>query len=447
MIILGGGISGLSIRYFLSQYQPHLDITLLEKDNHLGGLIQSNNRQNFFFESGARTFKASKSHALLRLIQELGMEKELLVSRKEASGRYLWKDEKLQPLPKHPLALFSSPLVRPLIPSLLKEWKQKSFVGDESIHSFVSRRLGAKAAKTLFDPMTLGIYAGDIEKLSVKSCFPALKKLEEEHGSITKGMLKKKKKSLLYPEGVSSSSLFTLKAGVGSLIEKLAEKGEGEIVFNALATNVHFKETQVEVEAGGKTFTADHLFCALSAKGAEGLTKSWDANVATFFQNLEHVSLSVIHLGFNQKLLKQEGFGYLIPSIEREEILGVVFDSSAFPDQNMAKLETRLTVMMGGAFHPEHHLKDKDKRLKEALKGIQTHLGIIEKPAYTHVVDYPNGIPQFTVGHQERKEAFQKIARQKYPHVTFLGNYLDGVAVSDCVANAKELALLDKLDV
>ena len=440
IIILGGGISGLSLRYYLSRKYPDMKITLIEKENRLGGVIQSERKGGFFFEKGPRTFKASKSQSLLQLICDLGMENEILVSEKNAARRFLWKDDKLHSIPMHPLPLITSPLTRKLIPSMMTEWSKKVGEDDETVHSFAKRRLGVYAAEVFFDPMTLGIYAGDIRKLSMLSCFPSLKELEKKHGSITKGLFKKKKKNFVYPEGVRPSCLFTLKEGVESLVPKLKDAGRGEIVLGTAIQDMQFKEGKVSVSDGSRVWEGDHLFCALSAKGAFRLTRSWGHQVTDFFNEMEMASLSVIHLGFESRLLKEEGFGYLIPSSEGEKILGVIFDSSVFPEQNHRKLETRLTVMMGGAFHPKHHENSEKTRVAQALEGIEKHLGIKAAPMYTHATEYVQAIPQFKVGHAKRVASLRQTLQEKYPQITLLGNYLDGVSLSDCVAGAAKLA-------
>lgn len=440
VIILGGGISGLSLRYFLTKYRSHLEVVLLEKKNRLGGVIESQNKGGFFFEKGPRTFKASKSHDLLNLITNLGLTEEIVVSRKRAARRFLWTDHSLHALPKNPVSFLTSRLTRKLLPVFLREWKQSSQEGDETIYQFIVRRLNSYAADVLFDPMVLGIYGGDIRKLSILSCFPSLKELEKNCGSLTRGLLKKKKKTaFLYPQKMKSSSLFTLKKGLETLITKLSDEGEGKIHLGTFAEQVYFNRGKVQVVANGGLLEGDHLFCALSCQGASQLTRMWGQEIQTFFEKIARVSISIVHLGFQENLLKKEGFGYLVPSKEGEVILGTVFDSSAFPDQNCLESETRFSVMMGGAFYPNYHQNDSFQKIEEGLRGVQKHLGIRAEPVWKDVTDYSEAIPQFGVGHQERTASFRELVRQTYPLVTFLGNYLDGVSMNDCVANAREI--------
>lgn len=395
ILIAGGGISGLAMRYRLSKTYPDAEITLIEKSNRLGGCIASTHSP-YFFEGGPRTFKASRSPHLLALIEELGLSKELIFSSPHAKKRYLWTEGKLQPLPTSPLGLFS-PLMRPLLPALLKEWKQPyPWEGDETIASFVKRRLGTYAAETLFDPLTLGIYAGKIEELSISACFPQLKALEMEYGSLTKGFLKKKKEK-------KRRGLFTLRGGIETLIRALAEKGRGEIHLNrALESLDH-----------------EHLVLALPAPAAATFFKD-DPAARTFFDHLPTASLTAVNIAYDAPLLKEQGFGYLVPTKEKEMILGTVFDSSLFPSQNRLN-ETRLTVMMqnGGE--------------NEALDALNRHLRISRAPSHLQVTHYPHAVPQFQVDHLKRLKLFEKHLATHYPHITCIGNYLRGASLEHCV--------------
>jgi oxygen-dependent protoporphyrinogen oxidase len=399
IVIAGGGISGLTARYYLSRKYPDAEITLYEKSDRLGGVVHSVN-EGFFFERGPRTFKVSRSQALLSLIHELGLEEEILYSSKTSQKRYLWKNRKLS---------LMQTFFPKMIPALLKEWKKPyPWGGDESIETFVTRRLGSYVAETFFDPLTLGIYAGDIRKLSIRSCFPTLKALEMEHGSLTKGWIKSKRTK--EPKG-----LFTLKGGLTLLIQKLAEKGRGEICLN----------TPYETLQHG----VDRHILALPLS-AMPFFFQFDPEACSFFESMESVSLSAVNVAFNKKVLKKKGFGYLVPSSEKEEILGVIFDSCVFPTQNHRENETRLTVMLKES-HPE-------VAREKALRALHAHLGISEAPAYCHVQHYPHAIPQYLVGHQERARAFLNYLSQTYPQLTCIGNYLQGVSLNDCISIASK---------
>ena len=441
MIILGGGISGLSLRYFLRKNHPDMEITLLEKNHVVGGLLQTTTDAPYFFERGARTFKASRSKPLLTLLEDLGMLDQIVLSDPISSSRFIWKNNTLHKLPNHPLALITSKLITPLFFPFLKEWRiSPSLLPDESIYEFVTRRFSTYMAETFFDPLTLGIYAGDIKKLSIKSCFPFLKELEVRYGSITKGMLKKKRRSTNFPvPKMKGSSLFTLKNGLNDLIEALAKKDRGEILTNSKVEKVNFIDQKVQVHFNGRSMEADHLFCALPCREAALLFH--DEKVSSFFSKIETVGLAVVNIGFKEDCLPCNGFGYLIPSGEKDEVLGVVFDSKIFPSQNQNFSETRVSVMIGGAFHPETLKKSKEECARIALHALKSHLKIDELADYVNVTKYPQTIPQYHVGHINRVEELENFLEANYPQVTLLGNYLHGVAVNDCIAIAQKKAI------
>lgn len=391
IVIAGGGISGLSARYFLSKRYPDAEIVLYEKSDRLGGCVETSHSP-YFFERGPRTFKVSRATELLALVKELGLEDELLYSDKSARRRYLYKKGKL-----HQLGL---PFIFPMLPALLKEWKQPySWGDDESIATFVTRRFGKEVAENLFDPLTQGIFAGDIHHLSVKACFPELKAMEENYGSITRALFKQKKEK-------KGKGLVTLKRGLQVLINRLVEAGKGEIHLNTPLTSLDH----------------ERVVLALPVGGAASLFKE-DQEIQTFFDAIKENTIHVINVAFAHPVLKRKGFGYLIPSSEKEKIMGVVFDSSIFPEQNKEK-ETRLTVM----------LREGDVEI--ALEGLKRHLGIDEDPKEVFHKVWKKGIPQYGVGHLNRVEAFETYLKKHYPHVTCIGNFLRGVSVNHCIAQS-----------
>lgn len=391
IVIAGGGISGLSARYFLSKRYPHAEITLYEKSERLGGCIESS-CSPYFFERGPRTFKVSRAGDLLALVKELGLESELLYSDKSAHNRYLYRKGKL-----HKIGLSS---LLPFLPHLISEWNKPQGLGeDESIATFVTRRLGKEVAETLFDPLTQGIFAGDIHHLSIKACFPELKRMEEKEGSITQGLLKKKRVK-------TEKGLVTLKRGLQVLIERLVEKGRGKIHLNTPLTSLDYEQVVLALPAGG---------AAPFFKG--------DRNIETFFSAIEEKTVHVVNVVYSQPVLKRKGFGYLVPSSEQENIMGVVFDSSIFPEQNREK-EERLTVML------------KEGHINTALEALKRHLGIHETPLSVFHRAWEKGIPQYGVGHLKRVEAFEKHLKKQYPHVRCIGNFLRGVSINHCIAQA-----------
>lgn len=399
ILIAGGGISGLAARYYLSKRYPEAEIVLFEKSDRLGGCIETF-YEPFFFEKGPRTFQASRAPALLSLIDALGLSGDLLYSSREANRRFIWKGGKL-----HSLSPFS-PLILPILVPFLNEWRRpSSFEEDESIATFASRRLGRYAAETFFDPLTLGIFAGDSRKLSVSASFPTLKAMEREYGSLTHAFFKRKK-------GPKKKGLFTLRGGLQTLIDRLVEKGRGEICLKTPLTD--FSQ-------------GSNVVLALSSQGLKALF-SRDVSAQKYLGPIEEASLSVVNIAYSKDLLMKKGFGYLVPSSENEKILGATFDSAIFPEHNQSKDETRLTVML------------REGDVDVALEGLQRHLGITSTPSFTSLKKWDNIIPQYHVGHLKRIESFKNHLKKHYPQVGCIGNAFDGVSLNHCVLLAAQIA-------
>jgi protoporphyrinogen/coproporphyrinogen III oxidase len=413
VVILGAGISGLSLAFFLSD---HFEVTVLEKRKRAGGWLQTESTSGFLFERGPRTFRKAHSPLLLALIEELNLKGELIDSAPEAKRRYLWMDGHLQSFPK---LLLKSAFLLPV----LKEWAIPANRSDESISTFATRRFNREVAERLFDPLTLGIYAGEIDHLSMKACFPRLKQWEEEYGSVTLGFLAQKRSK-------EPSPLFSLKTGVQSLIDALVKRLEGKMRCNQEVKALRFSEQEVEVITQGGSLHADLLFSALPVHAIAELFQPHDALLGQELAAIRSKSLQVVHLGYSQRVLPLSGFGYLVPRREKEQILGVVFDSAIFPQHNHHQEETRLTVM----------LNDSPDPIAASVEALQRHLNISARPELSRSVSMQEAIPQYAVGHLERIAALQKRVQSLFPRCVLVGNYLTGISVEACIATAKTAA-------
>ena len=332
--ILGGGISGLTQAYQL--HKLGCSVTVYEKSERLGGCIETS-LEPYFFERGPRTFMVDRGAALLKLIDEVGLSSELIFA--ERTHRYLYYKNKLRNIPKHYLAL-----------ALLTEWMRPKGPKDETIAEFGYRRLGKKVTDYLLEPMSLGIFAGDIHHLSIQTCFPYFKEMEQRFGSLSRGFLHQKKTA-------KDGRLFTLKRGMQSLIECLGQN------------------LKIVLNYDGPLPEAEVVIKALPPRLLD--------------PELPMNTLATVNLAFDEPVLSKEGFGYLVPSVEKEPILGVIFDSSVFPQQNKTPHETRITVMM------------REANPSLAIETIQRHLLIKKDPVYVHSTEYKKALPEFPVGYLE----------------------------------------------
>jgi protoporphyrinogen/coproporphyrinogen III oxidase len=419
--ILGAGISGLSLAHFLLRRNPTCEISLFEKGAQAGGWIESDTSTGFLFEGGPRIFKASRCKELLELTASLGLADELIFSAPSANVRYLFSDGRLQRFPTNLFGFLTSPLTRGLLLALTKEWAIAARRGgDESIFDFASRRFGVKVAEQLFDPIALGIYAGDIRRLSMRACFAPLKKWEEECGSVTKGALKSFKKR-------QSSALFSFKGGMSTLVDALVQSSGAKFYFGREIKAFNMEKDAIEL--GGERF--DHLFIALPAHAAAKLFLPHDAAIASELASLSFQSVTVVNLGYSQRLDYPQGFGYLIPTKEGEKILGAIFNSAIFPEHNSHPHESRFTFMIR---------ENGQEALEIALEGMRRHLKIFARPDAVLVKKVKEGLPQYEVGHVDKIARLEAALKERLPRCSLLGNYLHGPSVNDCVRLSQRMS-------
>ncbi|MGH2637827.1 MAG: protoporphyrinogen oxidase [Rhabdochlamydiaceae bacterium] len=411
IIILGGGISGLTLAYDLAKHQDRFQIRLIEKSDHLGGWIDTDTSTGFFFEKGPRLFRGSRSPHFLALTKEIGLHSELIESKKEGQGRYLWMEGKLRKIP-----IVSWDLVK----GLIKEWKAPPLKEiDESVWDFACRRFNQSIAEHIFDPLVVGIYGGDIRKVSVRSCFPLYKSLEEQHGSILKGLLKQQR--------FKGPFMFGFHRGMKSVIQRLQERTSIPFHLEEEVISIVQKNEKFQVKTSKGIYEADYLFSALPAPIIGKL-------LIPELLNLSMEGVTIVNLGYGKNVLKKKGFGYLVSSKEKEDVLGVVFNSMTFPQYNRLPQETRLTVKL------KNSMISDDEARSLALKGLSKHLGITAQPDVSMVIRAPRVFPQFLVGHHSRMQTLEEELAKRYPCLKLVGNYLYGVGVNDCIARARSVA-------
>lgn len=438
IVILGAGISGLALGWFLKQrFGNAINLTFLENSSRIGGWIQTIEKEGFLFELGPHSCRPfGTHHCTLPLIADLGLSEKIITAGTAAQKRYLYLNKELTLLPYNASSFLRSSLKLPLLYGAMRDLIASRGSGeDESIYSFIGRRFGTKIAETLVDPLTTGIYAGDIRQLSIRSCFSTLYRYEQEYGSVIRGMFANKE------EG-KKQEIFSFQEGMETLIHALGSHLKPSIQFSCYAKELSFSRDGIEVAtSNGSLLHADFLFSAIPAPAFAELLTAHDPALAELLKSIQSVSIATVNFGFHKQVLKSSGFGYLIPSSENEEVLGMIWDSCIFPEQNGHSSDTRLTVMIGGAKMASiFNSLDKEDFLQIALRALEEQLQIKDTPAVAHLSIARSAIPQYTVGHADRIRKIEQKTAQLSSKTFFLGNSYYGVSINDCIAEAKRLA-------
>lgn len=444
IIILGAGITGLSLAWFLkNRYQDSISITIIEKTDRVGGWLQTITQDGFLFELGPHSYRVQKDNsATLELIESLGIQDKVIFPDPAAHQRHLLFQQRLLPFPRNVFGCLTSPLMRGVGKALWRDLKAPiSCNQDESIYAFMERRLGTELTERLIDPLVSGIYAGDMRKLSIKSCFPQLWKWEQQNGSLLKGSFSRKSEPSNFSnfiKQVNKHGLYSFQEGIKTLPSELEKHLKENLLLSSHATALQFHKESIDVVlSNGKLLKADYLFSTLPAGALADLVEPHHVRAAQNLKSIPYTSVAVVNLGYRAPLLRKKGFGFLIPQQEKESALGMIWDSAVFPSHNRQNAETRLTVMMGGSKHPEITALGSSEHYTIARQLVAKHLNIHQLPDTFHPYIAKEAIPQYQVGHQERVVSIKTDLGALSSRLFCLGSAFEGVSINDCIRQAQ----------
>jgi oxygen-dependent protoporphyrinogen oxidase len=460
VVIIGGGIAGLSTAWYLQkQAVDHglaLHYTVLERSSRWGGKILTEHVHGygdrpFVVEGGPDSFITQKPWAL-QLARELGLETALLGTNDDRRKIYILHKGRPTPMPEgvllivptkiKPFAL--SPLISPLgklrmgldlfIPP-------KTDGADETLADFITRRLGHEALDKIAEPLMSGIYNAEAERQSLLATFPRFRALEEKHGSLIKGMLASRKAR----QGANQSparrplSMFvSLTEGMQELVRALPAQLNGDLRLNASVVQVgrtgrHFRLTLDD----GQRLEADDVVLAVPAYRAAGLLEDIAPQAAAGLDAIRYVSTGTISLAFrSQDVHLPQGFGLVIPRSEGRLINAVTISSTKF-DHRAPAGHVLLRVFFGGSRRPEMMAVDDDQLLVTVLSELGDVLNIAVRPLFWRIYRWHKANPQYDVGHLERVQAIEEALP---PGLYLTGSPYRGIGVPDCVHQGQQTA-------
>jgi oxygen-dependent protoporphyrinogen oxidase len=451
VIIVGGGLSGLSFAYRLQQAAPRVEITLLEKDNRPGGKIHTEGRDGFRVEHGPNGFLDTKP-TTAALCRELGLGDRLIAATEAADkNRYLFLRDRLERLPDGFGAFLRSRVLswRGKLALLSERFRAARRDGaDESIDGFARRRAGDEVADVLADAFVTGIHAGDPKLLSLRATFPRLAELEERHGSVMKGFAAAAKERRAQAKARGEvyqrpGKMWSFREGLQALINGLRANLRRPPLLGAAVRRIERHEGRPAwiVQGDGQDrWNADAVVLACPAYEQATMLADLDAELAGRINGIPYNRVAVVALGYRQQdvPLSLDGFGFLVPQRDRRDLLGVQWCSSIFPDRAPPGL-VLLRAMCGGWSRAEMVGWD-DARLLAAVRAeLRVAMGVTAEPVFHRIVRWERAIPQYHLGHLERV-AWVEERTKRNPGLFLAGNAYRGVAMNDCTERAVGLA-------
>jgi oxygen-dependent protoporphyrinogen oxidase len=433
--VLGSGITGLSVAYYLKKHNPTAGVIILEEKSVSGGVIESGSFGDCVVEWGPRGIRTKGNGQLvLEMVEDLGLWDDIIFADDKAKKRYLYHDNKLQVLPHSFFSFIRSPYLVLFVKAMFKDLSAKKVEEDETIAEFTDRHFGEEFRDLFFDSMVSGIWAGDVSKMSISATLPLLKKLESKKGSILKALFTYKsspKSTKTYPKEVTSKALFSFKNGVQVLVNKLKEVLGDSIVYNSKIVSIdHQNSTLVCVD--GNSYSYDTLISTIPAYKLSAFVSK---EMAADLNSINYSPVGILNIKFDKAQLNFDGFGFLVPSREKSVVLGMVANSNTFP-MHGSKISHVNTIMLGGARYTYDQLRAMDLKQESAV-FLEKVFGLRLKIEQQDLRLLENAIPQYEIGHLDK---VLRISNAAPSNLIVLGNFMYGVSIIDIISKSKYCA-------
>jgi len=455
IVIIGGGISGLATAYSLEEIArkkgESISITLFEKNNRIGGNILTERTDGFLIEGGPDCFLSEKPWAI-QLCERLGMGESLLRTNDEYRKTYILLNGHLHELPEGVILMIPTEIF-PLLKSNLISLSGKIRMGmelfipkkessaDESLSQFVRRRLGQEALDKIAAPLVAGVHAEDPDTMSVKSRFPRFVQMEEEYGSLIKGMIAKRRE--MRRAGSKGNKpkytmFMTLKDGLSEMPATIVQNLKmTKILTNREVADVDKRDIFKISLKNGEVLDADTVVFATPSYETASLLTGINDSISALLNKIPYASTATVSLAFKKESISNpmNGFGFLVPRQEKRRITGATWVSRKFsyrsPDDSVL-----IRCFIGGS-HNEKLVFLNDKDMIEMVKGeLRDIMGITSEPLLTRIYRWEKAMPQYTIGHEERLSILDK-KLSEYPGMFLTGSSYRGSGISECIKDGQ----------
>ena len=444
--VIGGGITGLTAA--LRLHRAGVPVTVYEASNRVGGVIQTTGRDGFLAEHGPNTLLET-SPAVGVLVRDLQLESQRLYSDPAAKNRYVLRGGVPTPVPDTAAGMFTTrlfsagaklrlltePLVRRAAPEV-----------EESVAEFVLRRLGREFLDYAINPMIAGIYAGDPARLSVTHAFPKLHATEQRYGSLILGQILGARERRNSKEvSKQSAPKFSFRDGLQTLINALHHELHSAVWLRSAVKALRQTDDgwRVTIVQDGLETEREHSAVLLAAPAFKladiAVRGDRDLSLEPLREILYAPAASLV-LGFRRQDVTHplDGFGVLVPAVERRNILGAIFSSSLFPHRAPAGHVT-ISCYMGGLRQPELATRDTASAVALAVDDLRLMLGVRGQPVFTHHTVFPKAIPQYEVGFGRFRNWMNQLEADA-PGLFLAGHFRDGISLSDSIVSGERAA-------
>lgn len=465
VVIIGGGIAGLSTAIALQEQAAAagmpLACTLLEAGSAWGGKIVTRRVNDLVIEAGPDSFLSQKP-AGLELCDKLGLSEQLINTNETSKKASVFFGGRLHELPEG-LVTFTPNQLGPFLRSGLLSWAGLARMGldllvpasrspdDESIASFFRRRFGRQAFERLVEPLLGGIYAGDAEQMSVRATFPRFVELEQQYGSVIRGMAASRRaRTVTSPGSGPRRSMFvTLRQGLADLVTALTERVQHQgatLRTRCQVSALRVRSHQVGrwmfdlILDDGSALSAEAVVLAIPAYSSADLVRPLSPVAAGLMERIPYASTATVSFTYDRQVVGRmvEGYGFVVPRVERRDLIAATWTSLKWPHRAPAD-QLLVRCYVGGVGREEILNQDDAGLLKRIRADLADMAGLTAAPRHVEVYRWDRAMPQYTLGHLDRVAGIEA-AMGRFPGLFVTGAAYRGVGIPDCIKDGSNTA-------
>ncbi len=440
VLIIGGGLSGLSVAHFLQMKAPDLQMAILEKDFRPGGAIRSHSEGGFLAEWGPHGF-LDNVEASREILADTGLDHEAQKAPLGDFVRYICLDGKLNMIPQNPKKIIASSLL-PLSKKLrvLADLWKKPIQEEQSVSQWASYRFG-KGILPFVDAVFTGTYAGDFERLSIDAVMPGVRELEKSAGSVIRGLLQKKKKADREKPAKAKGglpSMVSFAQGMGRLPEALAR--DRKIFFDNEVRAIRKTDGLWEIATAQSMYHGRTLVIALPVNQMLALLESSGliADNKPPLVQIPEARIVTVVMGFTDAAQIPFGFGYLAPEQENRFALGALFSTHMFPGR-APDGHVMLEALVGGRRHPEKLALSDKELITNSYNDLKQLMHLPKFPSFSKVLKTNHGIPQLELGYP-RLLSWCNALQKSFEGLHICGFGWGGIGINDMTKRARTVA-------
>jgi oxygen-dependent protoporphyrinogen oxidase len=460
VVIVGGGLAGLAAAQRLASRgagsRRPIEVVVLEAKDRVGGAIWTDRDRGFLLEGGADSFITNKPWGV-DLCRAVGLGDQMIGPDASNRRSFVVRDGRLVPVPEGFVLMaprrLGSLLTTPILSLRGKLRMLMDLVrprrlddADESLASFVKRRLGREAFERLVQPLVGGIYTADPNELSLKATRPHYLEMEREHGGLIRGGLAEARRSKA--DRKDSGARYGLFASLIDGMESLPKALAASLPTGSVRTNTAVRRINRPDSRGpwrvelldGPAIEAACVVCATEAHASARLLDGYDPELALHLRSIPYASSAIATVAYRRDQVAHplDGFGVVVPAIEDRSILAVSFTSKKFPGRAPAGT-VLLRVFIGGALQPDLYDLDDSAMESLVLDELASLLGTSGTPLLVRLARHPRAMPQYTLGHLDRVASIRRrLAR--HDRLMLAGNAFEGVGIPDVIRSGQDAA-------